>query len=148
MRIRSAMLDDIEGMVGLLAELFAIEDDFTSDRVKQSAALEMLIAEESAIVLVAEIDGRVVGMVSVQRLISTATGDYAGVIEDMVVTRRFRNRRIGSALLRRAINDGISRGWKRFSLGADIRNIGALSFYERQGFVRSHLHLMYFAPTL
>ncbi|MBN2869629.1 MAG: GNAT family N-acetyltransferase [Campylobacterales bacterium] len=147
MTIRSACRSDIPAMAGLMAELFSIEDDFTPDREKQSAALAMLINDPNAIVSVAEIEEKVVGMVSVQRFISTATGNYAGVLEDMVVTHRYRSRKIGSTLLHHAITEGINRGWKRFSLGSDIRNSAAIAFYERHGFVGSHLHLMYFFPS-
>ncbi len=147
MTIRPACRSDIPAMAGLLAELFSIEDDFTTDGEKQSSALAMLIDDPNAIVSVADSKGAVVGMISIQRLISTATGDYVGLIEDMVVAQRFRGQKIGSILLHCAIEEGRLRGWKRFSLGADVRNAGALSFYKRYGFVRSHLHLMYFFPS-
>jgi len=145
--IRPACRSDIPAMAGLLAELFSIEDDFMTDGEKQSAALAMLIDDPNAIVSVAEIGNTVAGMISIQRLISTATGDYVGLIEDMIVSQRFRGQKIGSALLHSAINEAVSRSWKRFSLGADVRNTGALSFYNRHGFVGSHLHLMYFFPS-
>jgi ribosomal protein S18 acetylase RimI-like enzyme len=147
MMIRPACRSDIPAMAGLLAELFSIEDDFVPDGEKQYAALAMLIDDPNAIVSVAEIENTIAGMISIQRLISTATGDYVGLIEDMIVSQRFRGQKIGSALLLSAINEAVSRSWKRFSLGADVRNTGALAFYERHGFVRSHLHLMYFFPS-
>ncbi|HEX5330654.1 hypothetical protein, partial [Sulfuricurvum sp.] len=82
MNIRRASYEDISDMARLLGELFAIEDDFTIDTEKQSRGLKLLLDTESAIVLVAQEEERVIAMATIQKLVSTAIGEYVGIIED------------------------------------------------------------------
>lgn len=84
-------------MCDLLAELFSIESDFVPDREKQVCGLNALIVDYpgKALLLVAVNDGRVVGMSSVQTLISTAEGGKVGFIEDVIVQREHRSMGVG-----------------------------------------------------
>lgn len=74
--IRQARPEDIPRMCDLLTELFSIESDFVPDLEKQVHGLSALIAEPpgKVTILVAVIDRMVVGMATVQTLISTAEG--------------------------------------------------------------------------
>lgn len=130
-------------MADLLNELFLIEDDFAVDVEKQSRGLKLLLDTPSAILLVAQSDERVVGMVSVQTLVSTAMGGYVGLIEDVVVCEAYRGRGIGKTLIEALIAASEQQGLKRLSLGADHRNLSAIGFYQKQGFATSHMGLMY-----
>lgn len=106
----------------------------------QRHGLELLLAEsERALVLVAEIDSRVVGMVSVQLVISTAEGKPSALLEDLVVDQSFRGRGIGSKLLLEAATWSARRGASRLRLLADITNENALTFYARLGWHRTSL---------
>lgn len=141
--IRLAYSADIPAMVKLLSELFAIEDDFTIDLEKQSRGLELLLQNAQSVVLVAETLNGVVGMISLQRMISTAMGEYVGIIEDVVVSKSARGCGIGTKLLETAIDEGNRREWKRLALGVDLRNTNAIEFYKKHGFTISHMGLMY-----
>ncbi|MDD2781820.1 GNAT family N-acetyltransferase [Sulfuricurvum sp.] len=141
--IRLAFSEDIPVMVALLGELFTIEDDFTIDEQIQFHGLELLLQDSHSIVLVAEIPEGVVGMITLQRVISTATGTYVGTIEDVIVTQEYRGSGIGSKLLDAAIEEANSRGWGRLALGVDLRNTKAIDFYQQKGFITSHIGLMY-----
>lgn len=141
--IRRAKEGDIPVMVDLLGELFAIEDDFTIDREKQSRGLKLLLENPNAIVLVALAEDRVVGMASVQPLVSTAMGERVGLIEDVVIASRFRGNGIGRGLMERLIDETQKAGMKRLALGADHRNAKAIEFYTKLGFSTSHMGLMY-----
>lgn len=141
--IRMAYSDDILPMVDLLAELFTIEDDFTIDAVKQTRGLELLLQNPQSVVLVAEIKNRVVGMITLQRVISTSLGEYVGIIEDVVVSASDRGKGIGNKLIQAALDEANERGWKRLALAADRRNSKAIGFYQKKGFEISHMGLMY-----
>lgn len=141
--IRLAYSADIPAMVKLLSELFAIEDDFTIDAEKQSRGLELLLQNAQSVVLVAETPNGVVGMISLQRMISTAMGEYVGIIEDVVVSTSTRGCGIGTKLLETAIEEGARREWGRLALGVDLRNTKASIFYQKYGFEISNMGLMY-----
>ncbi|MFZ2889075.1 GNAT family N-acetyltransferase [Sulfuricurvum sp.] len=141
--IRLAYSDDIPVMVKLLGELFAIEDDFTIDTEKQSCGLELLLQNSHSIVLVAEIENTVIGMITIQRMISTAMGTYVGTIEDVIVAQECRGSGIGTKLLDAAMDEADERGWGRLALGVDLRNTKAIDFYQKKGFSTSHMGLMY-----
>lgn len=137
--IRSAIPGDIPGMCDLLGDLFSIERDFTPDRVKQVQGLSSLVADPSgrSRVFVAQRNGTVVGMVTVQTLVSTAEGGRVGLVEDLVVDSRFRSQGTGRRLLEEVIAWGGKEGLKRLQLLADRANAPALRFYHRAGWTKT-----------
>lgn len=143
MNIRHAAAADIDNMVSLLEELFAIEDDFLIDRCVQRQGLELLLKDPEATVLVADVMGSVVGMATMQRLVSTAAGGYVGLIEDVVVAGPFRGRRIGTQLLESLIDESDKKNYLRLALAADERNIRAIALYELHGFRIGRMGMMY-----
>lgn len=143
MIIRHAAYKDIPEMANLLCELFSIEDDFSVDAEKQFRGLKLLLDSPNATVLVAEADERVVGMVSMQSLVSTAIGENVGLIEDMIVAQVYRSKGIGSRLLEALITESARKKYGRLALGADNRNSKAIAFYQKYGFTTSHMGLMY-----
>lgn len=143
MIIRKAHRDDTAAMGGLLAELFAIEDDFVIDADKQILGLQLLLQNSDSTLLVAETSGCVVGMVSMQRFISTAMGGEVGLIEDMIVTADWRGQGVGRLLLSTMIERSQQLGYGRLSLAADRRNEQALAFYRTFGFETGNMGLMY-----
>jgi len=132
-QIRPAVAADIRSMVGLLAGLFAIESDFHFDAVLQEQGLRQLLGDKQATLLVAEYEGTVVGMCTMQRLISTAEGGPVGLVEDLVVDDAYRGQGIGTALLASIEAEGVRRGFTRLQLLADLDNAPALQFYAATG---------------
>jgi ribosomal protein S18 acetylase RimI-like enzyme len=97
--------------------------------------LNLLLNSEKDCILVAELlnDDRVLGMCTVQALISTAEGGTVGLLEDLVVAADFRNQGIGAKLLTEAVNWAECQGLNRLQLLADKNNLPALNFYQKQG---------------
>lgn len=137
--IRRAEPRDVDGLVRLLATLFAIEADFACDADKQRRGLELLIASAKDCVLVAESGGGVVGMCSVQGVVSTAEGGPVGWVEDVVVAPDHAGRGIGRRLLAAAEAWAVEQGWTRLQLLADRNNAAALGFYGHLGWGRTEL---------
>lgn len=138
--IREAQLEDIPTLCSLLHELFSIEADFTPERAKQAAGLEMLIKEgDRSCVMVAELNGMVVGMCSCQLVISTAQGGPAGLLEDLIVSRPYRGQGIGPKLLRAIETWAKMQGASRVQLLADRTNTAALEFYLANEWKRTQL---------
>lgn len=139
--IRTALLQDIPVMADLLADLFSLESDFVADREKQIQGLEALLADQSkrSHAVVATINGSVVGMATVQILISTAEGGRVGLVEDVIVDRHHRGRGVGALLLGRIIAWSRSEGLLRLQLLADNGNQRAISFYTGNDWQRTNL---------
>lgn len=137
--IRDATQDDIPAMVRLLAQLFAIEADFAIAPAVQGRGLALLLDRADAAVLVAQRDGVVAGMCTVQLSASTARGGLSAGVEDVVVDAVHRGRGIGRKLLEAAEAWALRRGALRIALLADETNLPALDFYDRLGFRRTRL---------
>ncbi len=142
--IDRATEDDLEQMAKLLSILFAIEQDFEIDFDKQLSGITKLFHHEGKELLVARYEGKVVGMVTMQRLISSAEGDYIGQIEDLVVKEEYRKMGVGSRLLNKMRAIAQEYGYKRIQLAADESNIEALHFYTRRGFHQTHLKIYHY----
>jgi GNAT superfamily N-acetyltransferase len=138
--VRRAVPGDLEEMVGLLGVLFSLEADFRPDPARQRRGLlRMLEDAERRLVLVAVAEGRVVGMVTVQLLVSTAEGGDSGLLEDLVVEERCRAAGVGSTLLAEAERWARARGASRMQLLADRENEPALRFYARRAWASSRM---------
>ncbi len=137
--IRPAIHEDIEAMVSLLKELFGIETDFAIDHDRQKSGLAILLDEPDSIALVAEYNDAIVGMCTVQTVISTAEGGPAGLLEDMIVHSGFRRMGVGEMLLAAAEKWAGEHGLSRFQLLTDCRNKSALLFYRSQGWQKTNM---------
>lgn len=132
--IRSATSGDLGALVRLLDALFSIEADFRPDAERQRRGLALMLERpEERCVLVAERAGAVVGMVTVQLVVSTAEGGLSGLVEDMVVDAAERGRGLGRRLLEAAEAWAAAHGATRLQLLADRENAPALRFYEQMG---------------
>lgn len=133
MKIRPAQSADLDSLVSLLHTLFTIEEDFSFDDARQRLGLSLMLANERGCVLVAEAEGRVVGMCTGQLLVSTAEGGLSLLVEDVVVDRQWRGQGVGR-LLMTAISDWAkTKKVSRLQLLADRNNEPALDFYRSQG---------------
>ncbi|HKL22536.1 MAG TPA: GNAT family N-acetyltransferase [Tichowtungia sp.] len=137
--IRPASHEDVRAMTRLLQELFAVETEFEFNEEKQRCGLEMLLDSDRAGIWVADRRGRVVGMVTVQLVVSTAEGAFSGWLEDLVVSSAYRRRGLGKALLDSAVNWAMGKGASRVQLLADSRNVPALIFYRRQEWLQTNM---------
>jgi len=139
--IRPAKPSDIPQLLELLKALFTIEADFTFDTDKQTCGLKLLLDSRKDCILVAESlnDEKIVGLCTVQTLISTAEGGRVGLLEDLIVAAEFRNQGIATQLLAEIEAWAESQNLKRLQLLADRNNLSALEFYKRQGWQSTQL---------
>lgn len=138
--IRVAEQADVAELCRLLDILFSIEADFTPDAVLQRQGLELLLQRgNTAVVLVAEWDGEVIGMCSAQTLVSTAQGSVVALVEDVVVEPGRRGEGVGGALLDALEGWARENGITRLQLLADRANTPALDFYQGRGWQATQL---------
>ena len=137
--LREAEATDIESMLPLLAELFALEKDFSFDANKQRIGLQMLLETDTASAIVATVEEQIVGMATGQLLITTAEGGRALLVEDVVVQSEWQGQGIGGSILARLQSWGRERGVRRLQLLADRDNPGALTFYQKRGWITANM---------
>jgi ribosomal protein S18 acetylase RimI-like enzyme len=138
--LRDAQESDLDAMVDLLQQLFAIEADFNPEPDKQRRGLALMLAQPGhAKLLVAEFGGRVVGMLTAQVLVSTGEGARVALLEDMVVDAGHRGRGVGGALLGAMEAWAVEAGLPRLQLLADRQNAPALEFYKRSRWTPTQL---------
>jgi len=142
--IRPAKTADIPRMCGLLSELFSIESDFSPDSQKQAKGLSLLLTDSSGLsaVLVAEEGDEIIGMCSVQTLISTAQGGPVGLLEDLIVRKDQRGNGIGTRLLSAIFRWCKTKNISRLQLLGDADNESALKFYAVNGWADTNLVCM------
>lgn len=130
---RDATAQDIPVLITLLKELFSIEEDFLFNEEKQRIGLQQMLDNRRSYVAVAEKAGTLVGMCTGQLTISTAEGGPALLIEDVVVTKKWRSLGIGKRLIDEVSTWARHMGVSRLQLLADKTNSEALGFYKSLG---------------
>lgn len=136
--IRSATHEDLPALSELLGILFAQEAEFRPDVDLQQAGLRTILENpDVGQVLVLEDDGKVIGMVGLLFVPSTALGGKVAILEDMIIHPDRRGGRAGGTLLSAAIQCARDWGCLRITLLTDGSNHGARRFYQRHGFSNS-----------
>ena len=134
----SARLEDLPQLVELLHILFTQEQELTPDAAKQERGLRRILENPSiGRVYVARDGARVLGMVNIQKTVSTAEGGPVGSFEDFVVRPELRGQGLGARLIRYAVEQCEAEGLLRLILLTDGGNVKAQRLYERAGFTRS-----------
>ena len=142
-KIRKAYQSDISQMCDLLNELFSIEADFVAAPDKQARGLQLLLEDKDrSLVLVAAVGNEVVGMCSVQTLLSTSEGSLVGLVEDVVVRNDYRGKGVATSLLANIFSWCEEKGITRVQLLADRGNQEALDFYVSREWIHTNLICM------
>jgi GNAT superfamily N-acetyltransferase len=140
--VRPARITDLPDLVELLCQLFSIETDFEVRPARHARGLRLLLGAARrgrAYVVVAERLGDVVGMATVQIVVSTVEGARSGWIEDVVVRHDLRGAGIGTSLMASLSHWARTNGLVRLQLLTDRRNRLALAFYDRLAFQPTHM---------
>jgi GNAT superfamily N-acetyltransferase len=141
LRIRPATQDDLAAILGLVAEdsmhYFAEPAEVTDN---QRAALAEITADPNQELLVGEIDGIVVCTAQVTwiRMLSADGGLYCQV-EAVRTSAARRGQGIGATLMAYIEDEARRRGAARMQLTSNRERVRAHEFYERLGFVASHV---------
>jgi len=141
MIIRDAVAADVPALSALLDALFSIEQDFKPNGNRQMRGLLWLLQVPDRAVIKAAFDeeGRVIGMVSAQLVISTAEGAPSAWVEDMVVREDWRGKGVGRALIEQLTSWAVSKGATRAQLLVDLDNEPALGYYQHLGWQTTRL---------
>ena len=141
LRIRPATPDDLEAILTLTAEdSMHYYDEPAEVTDNQRAAIEEIIADQHQDLLVGELDGAVVctAQVTWMRMLAADGGLYCQV-EAVRTSAARRGQGIGAALMAYIEDEARRRGAARMQLTTNRDRVRAHAFYERLGFVGSHI---------
>jgi len=142
-RIRPATLEDEEGVVYLLEQLFeppgGLPPDYTRER--SSAAFRWAVEQRNADVLLAFDGDTAVGLTSVYADIQSLGFGPKCWLQDMVVDKERRSEGIGGLVMAAAETWARAHGLTHIELSSNSGRVDAHRFYERQGFRRANAFL-------
>ncbi len=131
MRIRTATLDDFEGICRLLQQLWP---DKKQDKRALKTVMNRALPSPDEIYLCAEIDNAIAGFCSLAIRNSLWQEARLGMLSEMVVDETVRKRGIGTALLGTIIDMARQRGCRRIELDSAFHREETHRFYEKAGF--------------
>ena len=140
-RIQEATAGDVPGIVALLADdPLGATRETPGDLGPYQAAFAVVDADPRQLLVVAERDGRVVGTLQLTLLPGLArVGALRAQVEAVRVARDERGSGLGRVLLQWAVDEARRRGCALVQLTSDGSRVDAHRFYERLGFVPSHV---------
>ena len=129
--VRSATVDDLPAVLHLYEQLYPGLAVRAGSRTEHAWA--MTLATPQRTVLVAEVEGVVVGTADLTVLANTArAGQPYLLVENVVVDRAHHRRGVGTALMSAAREHAEAAGCYKLQLSAD--EASAYAFYEAAGF--------------
>ena len=140
-RVRRATRDDVPAIVALLANdpLGSSREDM-GDLTAYVAAFDRIDADPAHELVVLDDDGVVVGTLQLSLLPGLSRqGATRAQVEAVRVAATHRGQQLGEQLLEWAVDEARRRGAVLIQLTTDASRKDAHRFYERLGFVASHI---------
>lgn len=142
-RFRLATRTDLPAIVRMLAEdeLGAQRERFEMPLPQAYyAAFETIDGDPNQELVVAEVDGEVVGTLQLMFLPSLSyQGGTRAQVESVRVARRMRAQGIGAEMMKWTIERARQRGCRLMQLTSHKSRTDAHRFYEKLGFTKSHI---------
>jgi ribosomal protein S18 acetylase RimI-like enzyme len=126
-------------------ELSTLLAQLSSTAVFDPERFTAVVASETTSLLVARVDGRVVGMATLA-VVALPSG-RRGHVEDVVVDESMRGRGIARLLLTRVIELATEKSVRSLDLTSRPSRGSALRLYESVGFVRRDTNVLRYTPS-
>jgi GNAT superfamily N-acetyltransferase len=143
LKFRAAKIEDLAAIVAMLADDILgkdREDSSTPPNPRYVSALQAIIADPNQMQVVAELNGELVGTMQLSFIPGIARmGAWRGQIEGVRTRAGHRGAGIGQAMFEWAIEESRQRGCSLVQLTTDKDRPDAHRFYEKLGFVATHL---------
>lgn len=148
-RVRRARVDDLGALVALLTDDPLGQHRESSDPTTYRAALATIDADpHQFLAAVVDLDERVVGTGQLTLTPGLSRGGaLRATLEAVRIAERVRSRGVGSAFVRWATTWATEQGASLLQLTSDQSRTRARAFYQRLGFVDSHVGLKLTLPA-
>jgi ribosomal protein S18 acetylase RimI-like enzyme len=133
--IREAKESDLLTIVKLTLELIEAMGDTEGIDIKLIAEnCRNLLSEANSYILVAEIEGIIVGFVNFTTRKTILHRGLSGLIDELIIDKSYRSKGIGKQLLLSAIEKSRQLGCCEVEVSTEKTNIKAREFYRQCGF--------------
>ncbi|MDR7273254.1 GNAT family N-acetyltransferase [Catenuloplanes atrovinosus] len=141
MMMRRAVAADLPAIVELLADdEQGRKRETVADLTPYRRAFELLDADPAQLLVVAELDGVIVGTLHLTVIPGLAhRGRTRGLVEAVRIASDRRGQGLGAELMRWTVDEAKRRGCSLVQLTSHGRRTAAHRFYERLGFTPSHV---------
>jgi GNAT superfamily N-acetyltransferase len=130
MQIRPATVIDAEPVTELLTQLGYPQDDVEAT----ASRIQLWTDDPAAAALVADADGKVLGVIAVRTYPFFQLPGYSGHVVALVVSDHARRRGVASRLLSAAEAFALEHGCTRMEITSADRRNDAHAFYQRRGY--------------
>ena len=141
--IREATINDREEVFDLIRQLMtSVTEESPINQPSGVEVYRQVIEEGKGTVLVAEEDGKMLGLVTLSYPVAIRCGGIYSCIEEFIVTEQARGKGVGSGLLQAAIDKATEKG----SYELQVNRPSELGYpvYLRQGWKDLGKHLNYY----
>ena len=149
MIIRKVTIEDYDKVVDLYKQLYDAERIFDNNLKKsyeidekQEKIIKKRIKSRKEIFLVAEIENKIVGLIDGYLIDSIYHKEKVAYLDHLCVDKKYRNREIGTRLIKEFDNKAKKRGAKFIKLNAFENNIKAVNLYKKLGFKEYSIYYM------
>ena len=133
--IRDARESDIPRIEKLMAELIeAVDAQESLDMSMVAENCRILLNNADSHILVAEMDGSVIGAINLSVRKTIIHPEASGLIDEIVVAREHRGKGIGRELINAAVEKCKQLGCCEIEVSTEITNTRARNFYKSFGF--------------
>jgi len=137
LRIRPADENDVPTLVTLAEKLMP---KMASTR-KRMSMLRRAMRSPDYELLVAELNGEIVGFIDRWDVYDLAEGAILSSVGNLYVIPRLRRRGVGGELLRKIVKSAKRKGTREIHVTTRLNNKPAIDLYEKHGFVKRNLQL-------
>lgn len=130
---RLAVRSDSPQIVALLREIMTYHSVQPPEGCELTACVETILDSRDHVFLVAEDNGRLIGMCALLFSMSTWSAAPTCEIQDLIVTEDMRRQGLGRGLVDAASDLARARGCARVFMLAEYWNLDAQAFYRRLG---------------
>lgn len=131
--VRHMAIADVESVCSMIGQLAAFHGD-TPMLSREALEHNCLGDEPWVTILVAEIDGEVVGYTALCRLIKLQFSRRALDMEHVFVAEKYRGQGVGRAIVQAAMEEARRQGCKMVTVGTHPENKNAQDAYHAMGF--------------
>jgi len=144
-RVRLASMADIQ-VLGDLFDQYRVFYRQPSDRSGSEAFLRERLRYQQSWLLIAEVDGRGVGLAQLYPMFSSVSAHPLMVLNDLYVIEAQRNTGIGKDLIDAAQTLARALGYRTMTIATETSNTRAKSLYPKMGFSEDNQFIHYTMP--